>query len=66
MRYESSILCGAQLELISLNSSEEPLRQFYAAVFPTQKIAATFSFLSELRDFCSNSSPDFPHFLNQW
>jgi hypothetical protein len=44
--------CEAQLELISPDSSEEPLRDFYATVFPAQKNTATFSF------------PDFPHFLN--
>jgi len=44
MRYVSTMQCEAQLESISPNSSEEPLRQFYAAVFPAQKIAATFSY----------------------
>jgi hypothetical protein len=29
--------------LISSDSDEEPLRNFYVAVFPTQKNAATFS-----------------------
>jgi len=43
----------AQLEFIPQYSSEEPLREFYAAVFPAQKMPATFSFLCELCDFCS-------------
>jgi hypothetical protein len=56
----------AQLEFIALNSSEEPLRDFSRRVFPCVTNTATFSFLRELRDFCSNSFPDFFHFFNQW